>query len=55
MRLSISLLLRPDQRGDTYFLIYALLKDEQSVNLAAGDLLNIAQFVVRKNIPQSLT
>jgi hypothetical protein len=41
--LLIPLLLSRDQRGDAYFLFYALLKDKQGVDLAACDILHITQ------------
>ena len=43
LRLLITFLLSTDQRGDTYFLFYAFLKNKQSVDLAACDILYITQ------------
>jgi len=43
LRLLIPFVLGPDQRGDTYFLFYAFLKDKQGVYLAACNILHITQ------------
>ena len=49
------LVAEPRSAERAYFLFYALLKDKQSVNLAACDILQNTQRVMRNNIPESLT